>query len=569
MSWTASLPLRRVRLAGGAAGPVTKEAVEKAPARPAVPPSPPPASTPPSSAPQAAPPSGAESTPSWRDWAGVLAMVVGLFLAIMDVQIVSSSLTQIQGGLSASPDEIAWVQSAYLIADVVMVPFSGTLSRLLSTRITFVVATLGFTGASALCATATSLGQMVVYRAMQGFCAGAITPSVFPVVYTRFRGSRLPTMLAIISIILNLSSTLGPTIGGFLTETFSWHWLFLVNIAPGLLVSAIVWATIDIDRPDRSLLRAFDVIGLVLMAMFLGCLEYALEEGPRWDWLDDASIRNTAIVSAIAGGLFFWRVLTYRQPIVDLRAYRDRNFTLGSFYTFLVGIGMYGTTYLIPLFLAQVRGYSSLQIGTTVVVAGLFMMMLSPFSPQIARRMDLRLMLGFGLALFAVAMYLTAMSLSNQAGFWELFVPQALRGIALMFCYLPANMLALGTVSQDKLKNAAGLYNLTRDLGGALGLAAIGTVMNWRLHFHWSRLIEDINPARPVVTQFLDAQSGRLDALIPGDPAQAALNLLAGIVQREALVLSYADALLLIGAVFVVGVMLMPLARAPRTLFSR
>src|ERR1041384_6728800 len=182
-----------------------------------------------------------------RDWIGVLAMGTGLFLAIMDVQIVSSSLTQIQGGLSASSDEIAWVQSAYLIADVVMVPFSGTLSRLLSTRITFVVATLGFTGASVLCATATSLGQMVVYRAMQGFCAGAITPSVFPVVYTRFRGAKLPTMLAVISIILNLSSTLGPTIGGFLTATFSWHRLFLGNIVPGILVAAVAWGAVDID----------------------------------------------------------------------------------------------------------------------------------------------------------------------------------------------------------------------------------------------------------------------------------------------------------------------------------
>src|SRR5215212_11242657 len=542
MSWTANLTLRRARLPP-AARPAASEA-NAVPARPTVPPAPLPAE--------------ADSQPTWRDWAGVLAMVTGLFLAIMDVQIVSSSLTQIQGGLSASSDEIAWVQSAYLIADVVMVPFSGTLSRLLSTRITFVVAMLGFTGASVLCATATSLGQMILYRAMQGFCAGAITPSVFPVVYTRFRGAKLPTMLAMISIILNLSSTLGPTIGGFLTETFSWHWLFLVNIVPGLLVAAVVWATIDIDKPDRSLLRDFDVIGLVLMATFLGCLEYALEEGPRWDWLDDSSIRNAVVISGVAGVFFFWRVLTYRQPIVDLRAYANRNFALGSFYTFLIGIGMYGTTYLIPLFLAQVRGYSSMQIGTTVVVAGLFMMVMSPFSTQIARRLDLRVMLAIGLSLFAYSMYLTA-TLTNQTGFWELFVPQAVRGFALMFCYLPANMIALGMVAPDKLKNAAGLYNLTRDLGGALGLATIGTVMNDRLHFHWNRLIEDINPARPVVQHFLDTQTGRLDPLIPGDPAQATLKMLAALVHREALVMTYNDAMLLIGAAFVIGLALMPL----------
>src|SRR3954454_9442978 len=234
-------------------------------------------SAPPAAAPQ-------EGTPRPRDWIGVLAMGTGLFLAIMDVQIVTSSLTQIQGGLSASTDEIAWVQTAYLIADVVMVPMCGFMSRLLSTRVLFVVAALGFTGASVLCATATSLSEMIVYRAIQGFCGGAITPTVWPVVYTKFHGRQLASVIAIMSVILSLASTLGPTLGGFLTDTFSWHWLFLVNIIPGLAVSAVVWVTIDIDKPDPSLLRDFDLPGVLLMAASLGCLEYALHEGPRWDW---------------------------------------------------------------------------------------------------------------------------------------------------------------------------------------------------------------------------------------------------------------------------------------------
>ena len=228
-------------------------------------------------------------------------MGIGLFMAIMDVQIVTSSLSQIQGGLSASADEIAWVQTAYLIADVVMVPMSGIMSRLLSTRVLFVVATLGFTGTSALCATATSLGQMIVYRAMQGFCGGAMTPTVWPVVYSKFRGQQLATVIAIISVILSLSSTLGPTLGGFLTDTFSWHWLFLVNIVPGLLVATVVWVTIDINKPDLSLLRDFDVTGMLLMATFLGCLQYALQEGPRSDWLDDDTIRAAVAVSTVGG----------------------------------------------------------------------------------------------------------------------------------------------------------------------------------------------------------------------------------------------------------------------------
>jgi DHA2 family multidrug resistance protein len=501
--------------------------------------------------------------PTVRDWVGVLAMVVGLFMAIMDVQIVTSSLTQIQGGLSASADEIAWVQTSYLIADVVMVPLSGMLSRLLSTRVLFATAALGFTASSALCATATSLGQMILYRAMQGFCGGAMTPTVFPVVYTKFRQPHLATIMVVISVILNLSSTLGPTIGGYLTDAFSWHWLFLVNIVPGIAVAVVVWFAIDIDKPELSLLRHFDLCGLILMALFLGCLEYALEEGPRWDWLSDDAILAAVVVSSVASVFFFWRVLTYHQPIVDLRAFTNRNFTLGAFYTFVVGTGMYGTTYLVPLFLAQVRGFNAMQIGETVVVAGLAQMAMSPFSAQMARKMDLRLMLGIGIGLFAVSMYLTA-QLTNQAGFVELFVPQVVRGVALMMCYLPANLIALSSVPQDKLKNAAGLYNLTRDLGGAIALATIGTVMNDRLHFHWNRLIEDINPARAAVQHFLDMQSGRLETLVPGDAGRAAVRLLANLVQREALVLTYNDALMLIGGLFVAALLMMPLVRRPR-----
>ncbi len=415
-------------------------------------------------------PPGPDETPRLRDWIGVLAMCAGLVMAIMDVQIVTSSLTQIQGGLSASSDEIAWVQTAYLIADVVMVPLSGMMTRLLSTRLVFVVA-------------------------------------------------------------------------------------------------AVVWATIDIDKPDFSLLRGFDLTGLALMAVFLGCLQYALQEGPRQDWLDEETIRAAVITSAVGGSLFLWRVLSYRQPIVDLRTFLNRNFSLGSFFTFMMGIGMYSTTYLVPLFLAQARGFSALQIGQTVLVVGLVQLFISPFNVYIARAMDLRLMLAIGLGMFAFSMYLTA-GLTNQTGFWELLVPQAVRGVALMFCYVPANMIALGSLPQDMMKNGAGLYNLMRDLGGAIGLAAIGTIMNARLHFHWNRLIEDINPARPVVQQFLDAHSNRLESLIPGDPSRAAIKLLSGVAQREALVLTYNDLLLLLGALFVFGLMLLPLVRRPRSFFA-
>jgi len=518
-------------------------------------------------APVVAPAPGSERHASLRDWAGVLAMVFGMFLAIMDIQIVTSSLAQIQGGLSATADEIGWVQTSYLIAEVVMIPLSGSLSRLLSTRVLFVISAVGFTLMSAMCATATSLSQMIVYRAAQGFIGGAMVPTVFPVVYTLFPPRQLAPLMVIISLILNLSSTLGPTIGGYLTDTYSWHWLFLVNIVPGTAVAIAVWLLIDIDKPDRSLLRYFDVVGLVLMAVFLGCFEYALEEGPRWDWFADNTILAASVASATAAVLFFWRVFAYRQPIVDLRAFANRNFALGSLYTFVIGTGLYGATYVIPLFLAEVRGYSSLQIGETVVVAGAVQLLVSPLTNILARKLDLRVMLAIGMALFVVAVYLNAF-MTDQEGFAELFVPQAVRGIALMFCFLPANLIALGTLPPSQLKNAAGLYNLMRNLGGAIAIAAIGTILNNRLWFHWNRLIEDVNPARPAVQHFLDAQSSRLGAMVPGDPSRAALELLAQMVERQALVMSFNDVLMVMGGAFLVGLPLTLLLRRPRSAVS-
>ena len=377
--------------------------------RPAAPP-PPPRSAAGAHVPASIPPA------SLRQWVGVLAMVFGMFMALLDIQIVTSSLTQIQGGLSASADEISWIQTSYIIAEVVMIPLSGTLARLMSTRVLFVSCTIGFTIASALCASATTLGAMIVFRVLQGFLGGALIPTVFPVVYTVFPPRQLAVLMVVISLILNLSSTVGPTVGGYLTDTYSWHWLFLVNIVPGLFVATTVWALIDVDKPNWSLLKAFDSIGLVLMALFLGGLEYVLEEGERWDWFSDNTILAVSVVSAVAAGLFFWRVLTYRQPIVDLRAFRIRNFAMGSLYSFVVGIGLYCGTYVVPLFLAGVRGFSSLQIGMTVVVTGCTQILISPFTTIVARKIDLRIMLAMGMALFMVAMYLTA-GLTNQASF--------------------------------------------------------------------------------------------------------------------------------------------------------
>src|SRR3954453_17845782 len=248
-------------------------------------------------------------------------MVFGMFMAILDIQIVSASLAEIQAGLSASSDEVAWVQTSYLIAEVIMIPLSGTLARILSTRVLFAASAAGFTAASALAATATNIDQMIVYRAIQGFIGGGMIPSVFAAAFTIFPPSRRSVVSPMIGLVATLAPTIGPTVGGYISHVMSWHWLFLVNIVPGILVTTAAWSLIDFDKPNLKLFSKFDWWGLAGMAAFLGCMEYVLEEGPNHDWLQEQAVFICAIIMVAGAALFFWRAFTAEEPIVDLRAF--------------------------------------------------------------------------------------------------------------------------------------------------------------------------------------------------------------------------------------------------------
>ncbi|MBI1209160.1 MAG: DHA2 family efflux MFS transporter permease subunit [Azospirillum sp.] len=490
-------------------------------------------------------------------------MVFGMFMAILDIQIVSSSLSEIQAGLSASADEISWVQTSYLIAEVIMIPLSGFLSRLLSTRVLFVISAAGFTVMSFLCAMSDSIGTMVLFRTLQGFLGGAMIPTVFATSFILFPIERRAQVSVMIGLVATMAPTIGPTLGGWLTQALSWHWLFLINIVPGIAVTTLVFLLIDLDRPDRSLLKGFDVVGLVTMALFLGSLEFVVEEGPRKDWFSDDAILGFAVISAVAAALFFARVLTARNPIVELRAFLDRNFALGSLYSFVLGIGLYGSVYLLPLFLARVRGYNSLQIGTLMVVTGVCQMLSAPIAGALSKHVDLRVMLACGLGLFGTGVYLNSF-LTADSAFWELFLPQALRGMSLMLCFIPINTLALGTLPPEKLKNASGLYNLMRNLGGAIGLAAINTVLQDRYALHMNRLGDWINPARPELQGLVDGLTARFGDLVTVDPELAAYRMVANLVQREALVMTFGDALLCVAGAFFLALLFVPLVRKPR-----
>jgi DHA2 family multidrug resistance protein len=503
------------------------------------------------------------ASPSTRQVVGFFCMVFGMFMAILDIQIVSSSIGEIQAGLSASADEISWVQTSYLIAEVVMIPLSGYLSRLLSTRVLFVASCLGFTASSFLCAIAWNIESMIVFRVIQGFLGGAMIPTVFATSFMLFPGARRNSMSVLIGLVATMAPTIGPTLGGWLTQAMSWHWLFLINVVPGILVSTSVWLLLDLDKPNLSLLKGFDAYGLVLMALFLGTLEYVVEEGPRKEWFDDELLLGLAIVSAVSAGLFFWRVLTYGNPIVELRAFKDRNFALGCLFSFILGIGLYGSVYLVPIYLARVRGFNSLQIGELMFVVGAFQFCSAPLAGLLSKKLEPRVMLALGLALFGTGVYLTT-HMTAQWGFWEFFLPQAIRGMSLMMCFMPINMLAFGTLPPDKVKNASGLYNLTRNFGGAVGLAGLNTLLSDQSQLHWNRIAQNVNLGRSSVTSWLDAVSGQLGSALVGNPDAAAVKRLAGLVAREALVMSVNDALLVMACVFFAALLLMPLVRKPR-----
>lgn len=490
-------------------------------------------------------------------------MVVGMFMAILDIQIVSASIAEIQAGLSASPDEAAWVQTSYLVAEIVMIPMSGFLSRAFSTRVFYAVSALGFTLASALCATATSLPTMIVFRALQGFLGGGMIPTVFATAFLIFPPARRGQMSVLIGLTATMAPTIGPTLGGWLTQALSWHWLFLINLPVGLIVAAAVWAFMDIDRPERGLLRRFDVLGLVFLAAFLGSLEYVLEEGVRNDWFEDATITGFSVVAAVAAVLFFHRMLTRPEPLVDLRVLRNRNYALGCVFAAVIGIGLYGSVYLVPLFLGRVRGYDSLAIGQTVFVAGVAQLIAAPIAGRAMRAIDMRLMLAAGLVMFGVSSWWLA-HLTSQSAFWDLMGPQALRGFALMFLFVPTNALALGTLAPAALKNGSGLYNLMRNLGGAVGIAVIGTVATTRTAIHTLHLQEQVTWSRPAATRALAAMTQGLSASHEVSAGLAALRRMALLVQREALTLAYNDVLLLMALCYFATVPLTLLLARPR-----
>jgi DHA2 family multidrug resistance protein len=495
-----------------------------------------------------------------QQWIGFFAMVFGIFMAILDIQIVASSMEQIQAGLSATRDEIAWVQTAYLIAEVVIIPLSGWLGRALSTRYLFVLSCAGFTLMSVCCALAWDLPAMVVFRAFQGLFGGAMIPSVFAVIYTLFPPRLQPTMTIVVGLVVTIAPTAGPVLGGYLTESVSWKALFLINVLPGLLVTLATALFVRVDEPDWGLLRQIDFRGILYIVVFLGSLQFVLEEGVREEWFESPEIVLFTLLAIVAGGAMFYHELTIEYPIVELRAFRNPNFAVGCLFSFILGIGLYTLIYLMPVYLSSVKGLNSLQIGQYVMVTGLFQLLSAFVAGPIAKKLDSRLMLALGLFLYGAGCWMNG-DLTHEAGYWEFFWPQALRGFALMFCFLPINSLALGTLPPEEVKNASGLYNLMRNLGGAIGLAVANTRIIQLTKEHYAVLREAVTPGSAQAQTLLGDLQARAAQMGLPDGERAALRHLYGLTMREAEVMTLGDMFHALGLILFAALLLMPLVK--------
>jgi DHA2 family multidrug resistance protein len=498
-----------------------------------------------------------------RLWCGFVAMSIGMFMAVLDIQIVASSLPEIQAALLIPLERLSWVQTAYLSAEIVAIPLTGWVTRSFSTRGAFVGCVLGFTAASALCAGADSFWWLVTARIIQGFFGGFLIPLVFSAVFLMFEdgpGRLRATVIA--GIMAMLAPTLGPTVGGFITESYSWNWLFLVNVLPGIVVAGLAMWAVSVDRPHWPSLAGVDFAAAPLLALFLAGLQVVLSEAPARGWADPMMLGLMALCLASGIGAV-GRCRSCAAPLVDLAAFSRRNFVLGCWFSFTLGAGLYGATFLLPLFLGIVRHHDPLEIGLIMLVTGLAQLVAAPIAAVLERKSDLRWLTMAGYALLAAGLFGNGF-MTPADDFWSLFWQQGARGVAFMLCLLPTTSLALNDFPPSEVSNASGLFNLMRNLGGAIGLAVVNTLIERRAPVHVAALVERLQAGDIDTARFVGLPLDRFTGQPVGPIDDATRDLVAPLVEHAGLTLALNEAWLLLGGLIAVSLVAVLWLRQPR-----
>jgi DHA2 family multidrug resistance protein len=499
-----------------------------------------------------------QEKPTTATWAGFLLMCLGMFMAILDIQVVATSLPTIQRALSISPDAMSWIQTAYLIAEVIAIPLTGLFTRVLSLRWLFVTAVSLFTLASIGCAFSGGFAVLLGFRVVQGFCGGVLIPAVFSAVFFLFPQRLHAAATTIGGVVAVLAPTIGPVVGGWITQTWSWPWLFLINVIPGLVAASATPFLLPRHKTDLGELVKLDAASLAVLAAALAGLEIGLKEAPQRGWLSPLGMGLVA-ASAIGVIVFIHRTLRAAHPILQLTTLERRSFAVGCALSFCLGVGLFGSVYLMPVFLAFVRRHDAFEIGTIMLVTGAAQLLAAPFVAILESRIGARVLTAAGFALFALGLALSAFQ-PRTADFSEMLWPQIVRGVAIMFCLLPPTRFALGALPQTEVADASGLFNLMRNLGGAIGIALIDTILYGRGAIHAedfrSRLLAgDVSAANAIgldPSLFLNRPAG--------PPSDAAIAYVRPLVEKASLALCVNEAWAMLALVALAALLLLPFA---------
>ncbi|MBS0644813.1 MAG: DHA2 family efflux MFS transporter permease subunit [Acetobacteraceae bacterium] len=494
---------------------------------------------------------GAEAAPSLvRIWVTVIGAAIGAFMAVLNILIVNASLSDIQGAIGAGTDDGAWISTAYLVAEIVVIPLTGWLAQVFSMRRYLLTNAVLFLVFSIACAYAQNIEQMIVLRAIQGFAGGVLIPAAFTIIITTLPRAQLPMGLALFSLSATFAPAIGPTIGGYLTELFSWKAVFYLNLAPGLVMVGMLWATLPSTPMRLSLLRTGDWLGIATMAVGLGCLQTVLEEGNKEDWFGSPFIVKLSIIAAVSLTAFIIIELVVERPLLNLRLVKRRNFGFGLLANTLLGITLFGSSYIMPLYLARVQGYNSLQIGWVLAWMGLPQLLLIPLVPRLMQLIDTKVLCATGLMLFAISNFMNIWLTSN-VGADQLLIPNLVRALGQALLFSPLSALATAGIEAAQAGSASALFNMMRNLGGAFGIATLQTFLTVREQYHSNILTHSVSVFSEATRQRIDALTQYFIAHGVSDPAVAAHKAIIAIgmkVKQQALIMGFSDTFFVMGA---------------------
>jgi DHA2 family multidrug resistance protein len=515
-------------------------------------------------------PGKAEPAISPKTWIAVIGATLGAFMAVLNIQIVNASLADIQGAIGAGIDDGGWISTSYLIAEIVVIPLSGWLAQVFSVRRYLLTNAVLFLILSVACAFAQDLPQMIVLRAIQGFSGGVLIPMAFTLIITLLPKAKQPVGLALFALSATFAPAIGPTIGGYLTENWGWQFIFYVNLVPGAVMIAMLWFSLDARPMKLSLLREGDWPGIATMAIGLSALQTVLEEGNKDDWFGSPFIVKLSVIAAVALTAFLWIELSTQKPLLNLRLLVRRNFGFGMLANFLLGIALYGSVFIMPVYLSRIQGYNAEQIGMVLAWTGLPQLLLIPLVPRLMKRFDPRLIIGIGFALFAASNFMN-IYMTNDYATDQLFWPNIVRALGQALVMAPLSAVATAGIEAENAGSASGLFNMMRNLGGAVGIATLQTILTKREQYHSSVLMQSVSMLEQATRNRIDQLTQYFINHGIADHAEAthrAVIAIGRIVQKQAFILAFSDTFYLLGAALIVALMAALLLKKPDHLAS-